>query len=278
MARESGWGQGQADFVAAACAEEADYAAFVREFCPDERLKAYLLLGYDFRNLEAFYRAKRFGLKAEKMLAPEGVVERSVIERALEEGKLGELPAAMEQAVTDCDDLIAAGKADGVSVGTAFLRAYYAELVRIVPKKLREGLRYRIDTLNLSTAVRARSAQAVEKMFLDGGTVPSDEVASIALAPEKLTTAYACTTLDEYAAALAEAVQNGEPLYRAEQIAESREYAMLAEDLFSLDGYLPFYAYCRKKLLEIRNVRIVITALAAGQTRSEITPQLRLVV
>ncbi len=256
---ESGFGGGESEPDAVCSHEERVLDDFILTYAPSEADKAFFLAPRDFHNLKALEKAKRLGVSAENMLAPEGLYT------------VGEL----QKGVLPVPEI--AEEATGAEIGAAYDGAMFSYLFKVCRLRpvLKKFLAMRADMTNILTAFRAADAQQAERLFLRGGKLGKKEL-SLLFAEDAVTREHA---LDKtpYAAFYRECLaarEKGDPFTAAERMKGTFEAKYFFDKKYNLQGKEPFLYYVFRRRAEIANVRTVLVCLRAGVDAREIGKRL----
>ncbi len=269
---ESGFGGGEHEDGEAMCgAEERLLDAFVREYAPTAAERAYLLLPRDFHNAKAVCKALRTGADPHPLFAPDGLVPAEEVLSAVRDGEPQRLGKPLEEAVRTCMER---ENATGAEIGAIFDRALYRALLSVcgrerVLKKLIVG---RADRTDILTAMRAKTAEYAETLFIGAGKLTKEGLLALAAGGEPP------RAMEEYADFIRlcrDARERGIPYTEAERALESFEWEYFDGRKYDLEGRAPFLYYVFRRRAEIANVRILLVCLNANLPPQEIKKRLR---
>lgn len=278
IALESGFGGGStSDMEAAVVYEEQQLAGFIRDCAPSEKIKTYLLSEYDYHNAEALMKAKYLKVPTDGMLRPSGRCDVTAMREKIFKDEYCDFSAPLREALESADSEFLNGTG-GLRINSIFTRALYRELREAARGEhpLAEICDFRIDTLNIQTALRARNLALAEEMFVPGGTLDEYLLHRICEdSPEAILADFKVSLYQEYVGSALEALAEGRPFVDCENMADSYAVRLLKQDRFLLEGFYPFYLYCLYKANELKNVRIILVGLNNGATAGEIRGRLR---
>lgn len=276
--RESGFGSGaeSQDGEALILAEERALDSFIREYAPSRIELEYLLSPRDFHNAKALCKAKKLNTYAENLLAPEGLVKIDELSAAIESGDFFALDKGLGDAIKE---VLEGEDLTGAEIGGIFDIALYKHLAakcKFNPlKKLLEG---KADRLNILTAMRSKTSEFAEKLYVCGGKLKVSELAKLFDEDrERAEKALNGTQHAEFYKLCFDAKEKGLPFTEAERALESFEAEYFLQKRFELEGKQPFMYYVFRRRAEIQNVRIVLVCLNAGLKPQDIKRRLRAV-
>ena len=283
---ESGYGGGASvassvyEYENLIAAEENALDAFIREYAPSEVEKTYLLAPRDFHNAKALIKAAYLKSEADKMLAPEGLLQTELISSCIETGDfapLSKLNAYLGRACEDATALLEENPS-GAKVGEIFEKALYSYLFEIAKKKkvLRNLLIAKADMTNILIALRSGEEEIAKEKYLPIGSLKAEELAKLFLEDtEKAVKAFAKTPYAEFVKICFEAKEKNMPMTQAEKILASYDIEYFAARKYELTKNEPFLYYVYRRKVENANVRIVFVCLLAGLDEVSVKKRLR---
>lgn len=254
--------------------QEQELVAFLKEYAR-EPLLAFALSAYDAHNAEAAVRAHI--LLKEPVFTHEGNVSTVAIRKAVE-GQKAHIPMWLQASITAALALHEAGKANGISLSTLFMRAYYAQLLTACRRSpaIKRILLSEIDAKNSSVCLRSASYDEAAGMLINGGTLSAEVLA--ALAEKDATRVAALLYGHPYLPWVTEAMAAqgaGKPLIALEQMAGSEALRLVAPHRYDSEGMYPLLFYYLYRKAELANLRIILLGKEAGASVSEIRARLR---
>lgn len=254
--------------------EEESVNAFVREYAPDARTRAFLLAEYDFHNAEALVKCRYAGQDESRILTAEGNIELSRLREAVNGEGYDGIPPAMAEAIRSTSASFEEGKANGFSVDCTFKAATFEYLLtQAKNSKLKAILQAKADAANVSSALRSRDWQQAEKMLVKGGKLPVSHVKALC---ELSFDAIEGGDFSEQVKLAAREAGRGAPLTEYEKKTENFAMELLMLTRYDMIGIEPFVLYVLRRRAEIRNVRIITVSLAAGLSSQQIRNKIRL--
>lgn len=270
---ESGFGEGQ-DTESICSAEERTLDNFIREYAPSKAAVKYLLAPYDFHNAKALCKAELLHTDAEAMLSPEGLIPIEKLTAAIKDREYGLLGGELAEAVRF---VLETENISGAEVGVQFDNAKYRYLLTELKWNplLKKLLVKRVDQENILTALRSKTPEQAEELFVQGGKLGAKEL--LRLFDENLagTNVFKGTAYEEFYALCLRARERGLPFAEAECYLDSFEAEYFRERRYELEGKEPFLYYVFRRRAEINNVRIILVCLSAGLSAHEIKKRLR---
>ena len=261
------------DFEKLIQAEETKLDAFIREYAPNDRLSAYLLAPRDFHNAKALVKAFITGEEEEKMLAPDGLVESSVIKNAVKTGEYSALYPALAQTINSALEL-AKNNVSGAQLGLLFEKAQAEYISSISKGFLKKMISAKTDMTNILTALRSVDEAQAEEGFLPGGTLSNETLLSL-FDREKAIDKFKRTAYYSFVQSCLEAKEKGLPMTQAEKTRDGYDLAQFEARKYELIKNEPFLYYIYRRKIENENVRIVFVCLLAGLAETEIKRRLR---
>lgn len=269
---------GAAEYEKLTVAETVRFINFVKETCPSEDFKRFLLLKNDFHNAEALIKSKYLKTDAQAMLTESGIIDVNVMRERIMADEYKSFPISMAEALGACDADFVSGKATGQSVGLFFLKAYFNELYSTAKKDkiLLEIYKTKVDCANITTALRTRNFAASLGGFINNGNLTLSEFKALNDESfEVLKNKFRFSPQAELIYTALNAAEKGQPLTDFEKNAESYAVNLMLKNKFSAQGMLPFMQYCFYKKADIANVRIIFAGLLNGLKSKEIKERLR---
>lgn len=270
---------GATDYESILSAAKTELFDFIREACPSEALKKYLLYKNDFHNAEAFIKAKFLKLDGGELACESGTLSASVLKERIFVDDYRSFPKAMAQALSQCDEAFVSGTATGVAINGLMEKAYFSALFEACKKdKLLTRLcHYKADAANVKIAIRSRDYKYAEKQFVKGGELGDAELRALCEeTPDTIKEKFKFSYIGKEIAAAADALEKNASLSEFEKLTDDYPLKLLLINKYSTEGYYPFIIYCLYKLADIANVRIILSGLYNGESRQDIENRLRL--
>ena len=270
---ESGFGEGQ-DTETICNAEERALDDFIREYAPSKAAVKYLLAPYDFHNAKALCKAEILHTDAEAMLAPEGLIPIGKLTAAIKDREYGLLSGEIAKAVKTA---LETENISGAEIGVLFdnaMQSYLLSELKWSPL-LKKLLVQRVDQENILTALRSRTPEQAEGLFVQGGKLGAKELLKLFDEDKAGTNLFKGTAYEEFYGLCLRARERGLPFAEAECYLESFEAEYFRARRYELEGKEPFLYYVFRRRAEINNVRIILVCLGAGLSAHEIKKRLR---
>lgn len=279
IAFEGGFGGGTATTLEQAVAFERNALAdFIRNECPSEKLKRYLLCRYDFLNAETLVKAKHLHADCDEALTECGLVSSAKMKEYVNDSVYDELPKELADALTVADKAFAENTADGYEINNLFVKAYYAYVKKIAGFTcFSTDVGRRIDCVNMMTAIRSGgNVETLKETFIEGGTLSLKKAISIAsLDSDRLEKEFLFDDARWFVESMLGDVRAGRPLVAAENAADSAAVKRMSDKRFDLTPVEEFYLYCLYKQTQITNVNVIVVGLDGGADKTEIKARLR---
>ncbi len=255
---------------------------FAREFSPSKEYSAFCLAGIDFYNAERFLRSeyiKNFGcVQTRKGLIADVAQALTSLNAGARAGKKGNktVPDELFAAYAEGKKLFESGKATGAEISSIFLKAKYAFLLKECGKKFGAFLKNEIDCKNVSTAIRAKTAEEVKMLFIGGGNLTEEDISFIfSEDSNKIEKRFTFTPYGELISVALNEKSAGLPLIKFEAEADGFALKELKKRKYETEGATPFVLYYLYKSAELKNVRIILTGKRANASAEDIKRRLR---
>lgn len=279
LATEGGFGGGSAQTIEQAIAFERNaLAEFIKNECPSEKLKKYLLCRYDFLNAETLLKAKHIGFDCKEILIDCGLISPTFLRESINADFYEELPKPLASALTTADKLFIDKTADGFTINNLFVKAYYEYVLQLTKGSfLAQDVIKKIDCANLMTAVRCDGdVDLFDATFIEGGRISREKV-SILLSKDFATAEkeFLFDDASEFVKLLAKDFAEGRALVLAESYADSQAIKSLSQRRFDLTPTEEFYLYWLYKQSQITNVNVIVVGLNSNADKAEIKMRMR---
>ena len=259
-------------------AEMVKFYDFVKEVCPDESLKKYLLLPADYANAQALIRAKYLKNNPAVMLTAEGLYTCDYLKTKINSDDYSAFPKGLAKALLTADNLFVYGQATGAKLDTAFNQALYEDLFdcAMTNSDLKEIFAVKVDAINVGIALRTRNYEQFLNMRVKGGKIP-DKLFKM-LCEEDVEVIKSSLSFKDYADLILRALQDfveNKPLSTLEKYADDYSVSYFKKTLYDTSSKKPFMLYCFYRLNEFKNVRIVMVGLINGFDKAQIKQRVR---
>lgn len=259
--------------------EEARIDEFIKEYSPSNVEYTYLLCNRDFHNAKALVKAKILNVEADRMLAPQGLMEIEKIRSAVASGDIKTLQEENEiLADAIAQALALEDEASGVKIGEIFENALYSYLYETVKRKsiLRNLLIAKADMTNILTAIRSENQETAQTKYLKIGSLQNKTLDSLFLDDrEKAESAFKGTPYESFVKKCLDAKAKGVPPTEAEKIRDGYDAVFFEQRKYELIKNEPFLYYVYRRRLESANVRIIFVCLLAGLSETDVKKRLR---
>ncbi len=258
--------------------ERQKFNAFLKEHGAITSVADYFLIKNDYHNAEAFLKAKYLKNEDQTILVEDGRIEKVLLKDKIMTDDYSSLPTFMRNALVECDAQFVSGNVSGQSVNAVFTKAYYKHLYSVCKndKTLKKLYEFKVDCINIGTALRARNYSLAKDWFIDNGTLKEKDL--IALSEdqlENLKEAFRFTDYKEAVSLAVDAKLNGEPLSEFEKRADGLAFDLIKKEKYSITGKSPYLYYCIRKVNEIFNVRVILVGLINGLEKTQIKQRIR---
>ena len=261
-------------------ADEADIDKFTREYAPNNAISTYFFAPRDFHNAKALLKAKYLNTEADKMLAPEGLLNLETLQKVVDgevvKGVYPELISAVKSAV-ELFEKDGEGTS-GAEVGRVFEKGLYSCLFTACKHDLllKKLLQKKVDMTNILIAMRSNTPEYAANNAFSGGKISIDKLLlAFSENEDKALRALDKTYLEKYWKECLKTRGTGLPFTVAERQIAEIEIDFLAEHKYELRRSQPFMYYVFRRRAENENVRIVLSCLLVGLTADEIKARLR---
>lgn len=257
--------------------EKTALANFIREECPVDNIKKFLLYKNDFNNAESFIKSKHLKIDDSKLVDVDGVFDKKTLKEKIFIDDYSKLPKAMAQALLECDEEFVSKRATGVSVNATIQKAYFIDLYDVCESKLLKQLYcFKADTTNISISLRTRNYSIANRFFVNNGNLKTEDLKVLCdRSYDEIREKFRFSSLKEAIDEAVIACEKKQALSRFEKIVDDYALITLYKERFSTDKTLPFISYCLYKQAELKNVRIIITGLINGLEKENIKNRLR---
>ena len=261
-------------------ADEADIDRFTREYAPNNAISTYFFAPRDFHNAKALVKAKYLNTEADKMLAPEGLLNHDTLKKVVDGEKTEGVYPELVTAVNSAAELFEKDgeSTSGAEVGRIFEQNLYTCLLtacrhNLLLKKL---LIQKVDMTNILIAMRSNTPEYAANNALSGGKIPLDKLLLLFTENEdKAERALDNTYLEKFWKECYKTRKTGLPFMKTEKSVSALEIDFLSEHKYELKRSQPFMYYVFRRRAENENVRIVLSCLLAGLSADEIKARLR---
>lgn len=278
LAQEGGFG-GQCTTLEEAVAYERNaLAEYIREDCPSEVLKKYLLSRYDFINAEIFVKAKYLGFDVKGMTLNCGLIPADQLKEMVDKDDYSTLPPEMAQALRDADKAFVEKTADGFSINNGFIKAYYRYVLRISKMTFFEqDVVNKIDCVNMMTALRCDGDEGLfDEIFIDGGKISRQRM-QVFLTKDfsAIEKDFMFEEINSFIKLLAKDLAEGRPTVSGEAFADGMAVKRMADQRFDLTPDKEIYLYWLYKQSQITNVNVIVVGKESNADKAEIKMRLR---
>ncbi len=276
---EVGFGTGdisRAGIDAVSDTETARLCSFIKETAPDDKIKKFFLLPYDFKNAEALIKEKY--LKTESELSAYGLLDVKELREKIFTDSYSSLPKYMAQALLAADKAFVDGTQSGLYINGLFTKALYNELfaLNVKDKRLKAVLLSKADLINIGISLRTRNFERAEKQYVHFGKVKERMLKVVCESDfDTIREQFRFTEYKDEVFAALSGIESGAGLKEFEKLCDGFAVKTIKKDRYSSQGILPFIRYCFYKFADIANARIVLVGHSGGLTHEEISDRLR---
>ncbi len=250
---------------------------------PDTRYIDIFKLKYDYHNAKAILKAQAMGVSPDRMLMDMGRVPAQALKNAIEgSGDWSEIPETLTVAVEEAREVLDTTRDPQLS-DIVLDRWYYRDMAAVAQATgsafLVGYVKVQIDAANLRTLVRTlrmgKNEAFLSSVLVEGGEVDTAGLLRVSADHGSgLVELYASTSLENAAAAGAEALQGG-PLVAFEKLCDDAVSEYLSGAQFVPFGEAPLVGYLAARETEYTNLRILLTGRATGISPEVIRARLR---
>ncbi len=267
--------EGEVDIEASLDAYLAAAYDKVRESVPDPGLFAFLRYPYDCHNIKSALKCRARGMALSPLFLPFGTVAEALLQKAMESDDFSAFPPAMAEAASKAVRVYAASK-DPQAIDLLLDRACYEDMLAsaggyTVPA-FTALVKTKIDLSNLITYLRVtrlgNSESDYSESFLPGGTLAPSFFAAL-FAGKPWERALSVTPYKKLAG------EEKAPFARLEKLSDEIALSLLSDDAKKTYGPGVIAAYLLQKEVEVKNLRILLTAKKAGVAADAIKARLR---
>lgn len=280
---EVGFGGGSlddtADFEKLISSETALLYDFIKEACPTEEVKKFFLISNDYENAKAFVVNKYLKTDVSLSLTNDGLYKKDFMLDKILTDDYRFFTDNLKKALLESDELFVSKNYDGFKLGGIFSKYLFKDLEFFAKKSkvIREILKVKADTTNITIALRARDYNLVKDYFVCGGTLSSKDLKSLCEDSfDSLLDRFRISSVKEFILSAIEDLKLNKPFVDFEQKADDFALKFLSKYKYVFEGEAPFILYCYYKLAEISNVRIILVGLKNNFEIEDIKKRLRL--
>lgn len=259
--------------------ESESLCAFIKEACPDENVKRFLLIDNDYKNAEAFMKEKHIKADSISMRAPDGFYPADAMREKIMTDDYRMFSDTMAKTLIKADEKFVSGKYDGLAIGGIFERGKYEEMKGLVRKNkiLSDIFKVKVDTANVTSCLRGRDYSLLKNYLFDGGTLTERELKSLCEdAFDTLREKFSSHARKDFILSAIEDAEKGKPLSSFEKKADDYALSSLLKYKYGFEGVAPFILYVYYKRAELFNVRLILVSLSAKVSADDIKKRLRL--
>ncbi len=259
--------------------EKSSLYLFVRQNCPSEIFKKFLLLKNDFHNAEVFIKCKHLKIDGEAMTTHTGLIDKELLRDKIMKDDYKYIYPSLKKALSSIDSDFVFKRATGKLVNLKIEKAYFDELYLIAKqdKYLLDIYSVKADSANLSLALRGKNFPFYKEFFALGGEISIEELKCLSLNNvESVKDKFVYSKRKDMVNFALSGVSENKPLSEFEKYSEEYALKSLLKYKYELTGILPFITYCYYKLAELRNVRIIMSGLIDGIDKEEIKNMMRI--
>ena len=250
------------------------------ELSPNVRLVDVFRMKYDSHTAKALVKCAATGQDPARMLIDAGRVSPEKFRDAFQKGELGELPQALQKAIPQAQETLAA-TGDPQRSDFQLDRAYYGELTAVAQDSgsafLQEYVRLLIDAANLKSAVRTirmhKNLEFLYDVLVEGGDIDCSQISAAVTTGAKLEPVF--TGPLQEAAALGDEISGGGSQTAFEKACDDAVGKLLQQSRMVPfgDGVLISYAAAREN--DITAARIILSGRLSGVPTPSIRERLR---
>lgn len=258
--------------------EEVKFFNFLKEQGLTKAVANFFLLKNDYHNAEAFIKCKHLKIEEKGMLAQSGLIDVNLLKERIFTDDYVALPESMKGALIACDEDFVSGKATGASVNAIFTKAYFSHLFTFVgrDKNLKKIYSFKVDCLNIGTALRSRKYSMAKEWFLPHGTLTEKDLKMLCEDPvENLKEAFRFTEYKQAVSLAVDAKLKGQPLSEFEKLTDEFALTHINKQRYQTTGNVLLIKYCLQRNAEISSVRQILVGLNNGLDKNVIRNKLR---
>lgn len=258
--------------------EEGKFLNFLKEQGLDKDVASFFVIKNDYHNAEAFVKCKYLKKDYEDMSVHSGNIDKAVLKELIYTDDYASLPKSMQKALITCDEDFASNKATGVSVNSAFTKAYFEHLYSLTKKDklLKKIYAFKVDGINIGTALRSRKYSVAKDWFLKNGTLGEKPLKALCEEPlENLKQQFVFTDYKQAVSLAVDAKLASQPLSSFEKLIDELALNFINTKKYSIEGNVPLIKYCLQKQAEISAVRQILVGLLNKIEKNDIKNTLR---
>ena len=285
MLSEAGWGEAAdrtaVDKLADARVREA--CQLVRECTAEPEITDCFLMKFDILNLKTLLKARLMG-RTDPELSPNGLIDRAKMGHAVAEGKYDDLPEEYRETLQKIEQRVAV-EADPLYIDSMLDKLMYSMISaklrksRHVPAEIADYFATKADSVNLLIALRAhdmgKSAEFVEKLFVEGGRIGKNELMRVAENPDSAVAVAEKTPYADMIRRGMERRERGDGLAFLEKLFDDYELKLIRAGRYEIQGIQPLVGYLLAREREASAVRLIVTAKAVNAPADALSARLR---
>jgi V/A-type H+-transporting ATPase subunit C len=256
---------------------------FLTEVSPDDKATKCFILKNEYHNAKTIVKAKYLHQEVnDKILIKYGVTELSRLKEFIWTDNYSYLSVYLREALEEIDKTFVRGGHDAKVIENLLTKSMYKEILSLLKTHHLSGLKdyfiKEIDCLNILTALRIKNynlgENALNSQFIEGGL---DISYFTKILQSNIEGIYDILKFTDYAQISKFALEDlmGEGAFiNFERESDNLLIRKLKEYKFG-DDLLTFYGYIVGKLIEIKNVSVIATAIRSGVDKSQVKLRLR---
>lgn len=256
---------------------------FFKEVCPDKNVLRCFLLNYDYNNAKAIIKAKYSKTKEYDFMTYENaLIDIKQLVEYIYNDNYTFLPPYMAKALSNIDISYASYGKNPALWDNELNKAYYNDIKQQAEKcndKIKNYFQLKADIENLLTVIKCKAlnleVKDFDKQFVGGGQLGSKVFEqTLGSSYDSAAEFFKHTNLSELAQKGFKSLES-DGITLIEKEADDILNSYFSKFTNELDTVYPLLDYYLKKIAEIKNIKLIFTAISGGAEKAEIKKRLR---
>jgi len=235
---------------------------FVKNESPNLAFSKIFLLPFDYQNVYSFLTCELSNKNFEEFVDAEGNYSLNQIKEYIVSQKLdGFKNDFLKNAILFFERLKDENPIDSQEIDTYFKQQLYKNMLKIVghDKVLNGIVRTKIDIENISCAMRSKTQFELEGLYIQGGTLSKEDIKNVFL-KKKIEVDDSNIILKKFLKCAYDD-KKVSSYSNFERMRNMVEIDILMTSEREVESDVPFMLFCYKKLVEIKNLRLISSCI-----------------
>lgn len=235
--------------------------SFIKTESPIEELVSFFTLPYDYNNISAFCKSLVLGQNASIFIEAEGSFEISKIKEYVTAKNFdGFNNKYIKSALNEFQAIASKPNIKGDEVDFLFKKYLYDNLLEVCSKNtiIKKMVETRIDIENISCAMRSPTQYHLEQQLLDTINIDKDTLLQIFKKSKEALYRVTNPLLSKFVK-LALQENKEKSFVEFEKLKNTYPLLFLEDKKNDIDSIGPFASYCFKRMIEIKNIRLIMS-------------------